>query len=110
MIGNIETTIMQPTDLSARLDRHPVIKARMIRLLDLVDNVAGDLQRADDAEQRAIDELRDLGQEVLSGWAEKQASQTATRLEESHNVVRQVKKKSIGTAHSVRSKSPSRPT
>jgi len=82
----------------------------MIRLLDLVDNVAGDLQRADDAEQRAIDELRDLGQEVLSGWAEKQASQMATRLEESHNVVRQVKKKSIGTAHSVRSKSPSRPT
>lgn len=64
MIGNIEATVIQRTEIGARLDRHPVIKARMITLLDLVENVAGDLQRADDAEQRAIEELRELGQEV----------------------------------------------
>ena len=41
-------------------------------LLSAVQDAGGDLRRADDAEQRLIEELRRLGQEVMQGWAERQ--------------------------------------
>ena len=52
---------MEGKDLLERLSRNPDIKARVERLLDLVENTGGDLKRADEAEQRAIDELRAMG-------------------------------------------------
>ena len=54
-------------ELAARLDRHPELHARLERLLDLVENTGGDLKRADEAERRAIEELRVMGQEILTG-------------------------------------------
>jgi hypothetical protein len=54
-------------DIGRRLEGHPIIKARITKLLDLIENAGGDLRRADDAERRAIDELRAMGKEVLHG-------------------------------------------
>lgn len=58
-----------------RLNAHPVLKARMTRLLDVVENTSGDLKRADAAEQRAIEEMRQMGLEVLENWAAEQIDQ-----------------------------------
>ena len=63
-----EAGVEQGEDVARRLERHPRIKARITKLLDLIENAGGDLRRADDAERRAIDELRAMGQEVLRGW------------------------------------------
>lgn len=68
----------QQTDeaLCEALKRHPILKARVMNLLALVDSAG--VERADDAERRAIQELRGMGQEVLKDWAENQARRTAS--------------------------------
>ena len=82
-------------DVASRLERHPVIKARITKLLDLVENTGGDLRRADDAERRAIDELRSMGQEFLHDWGQRVADDEARHLAKDAAVVRQVKKTSL---------------
>ena len=79
-------------EMSVRLERHPVLRARMARLLDLVENTGGDVKRADEAERRAIEELRVLGQELLKDWGQRVADAEAQRLEQGGAVSRQVKK------------------
>jgi len=79
-------------ELLRRLERHPAVKARIGRLLDLIENSEGDLTRADDAERRAIEELRRMGQEVLVDWGQGRAEQEARGLEAGGQAVRQVKK------------------
>ena len=78
-------------ELAARLDRHPELHARLERLLDLVENTGGDLKRADEAERRAIEELRVMGQEILRGWAQCRADEESQVLEKTDGFVRQVK-------------------
>lgn len=81
--------------LLRRLKHHPEIEARMIRLLDLVENAGGDLKRADDAEQRAIDELRAMGQELLGAWGQRLANEEARAVSRGEPVVHQVKKTAL---------------
>lgn len=78
-------------ELASRLDRHPELHARLERLLDLVENTGGDLKRADEAERRAIEELRVMGQENLRGWAQRRADEESQVLEKTDGFVRQVK-------------------
>lgn len=82
-------------ELSLRLERHPTVKARVERMLDLIDDAGGDLKRADDAERRAIEELRGMGQELLCGWGQRLADSEAGRLEAGGGVTRQVKKTAL---------------
>lgn len=83
-----------------RLERHPELKERMERLLDVVENVSGDVKLADEAERRAIEELRLMGQQIMQGWGQRLADKEAQELEGKGEVVRQSKKNSIGTARS----------
>ena len=78
-------------ELASWLDRHPELHARLERLLDLVENTGGDLKRADEAERRAIEELRVMGQEILRGWAQCRADEESQVLEKTDGFVRQVK-------------------
>jgi len=73
-------SVLPPSDeqLLKRLNENPLLKARMINLLDVVSNAAGDVTRADAAERRAIDELREMGQEVLHSWAERKVAECTT--------------------------------
>lgn len=88
--------------VAQRLERHPEVRARVLRLLDVLENTSGDIRRADEAERRAIDELRAMGQEVLQGWGVRLAQKEGEMLEASGGVVRQVKKNSTGSARSVK--------
>lgn len=90
-----ELTDARAEDVARRLDRHPIVKARIAKLLDLLENTGGDLRRADDAERRAIDELRAMGQELLHGWGQRLADDEAQCLAKDVSVVRQVKKTSL---------------
>lgn len=97
-----ETEISGSTreSMSERLERHPELKARMERLLDVIENESGDVRRADEAERRAIEELRLMGQQVMQDWGHRQAEKEACGLEAKGGVVRQGKKNSTGTARS----------
>ena len=90
----------QRESVGDRLERHPELKARMEQILDLVENVSGEIRRADDAESRAIEMLRQMGQQVLQGWGERQAEKEADALVAAHKVIRQGKKNSTGTVAS----------
>ena len=53
--------------LVQRLEANPVLKAGISRILDLAENTDGEVITADEAEERAIQELRKLVQELLQG-------------------------------------------
>jgi vacuolar-type H+-ATPase subunit B/Vma2 len=90
-------------ELQRRLEAQPELKARVERLLDLVENREGTVIRAADAEERTIQEIRALGQEVLQGWAERQMEEASGR--EAHLGHERTKKNGcIGTAVSGKSK------
>ena len=57
--------------LFERLNRHPHLRGRIESLLAVVEDAEGDCERADAAERRVIDELRQMGHEALTGWAER---------------------------------------
>ena len=60
---NLERNLeMTPTEnFVARLGRHPQLQASMEALLEVVENAAGDVVKADEAEERVMEELRRLG-------------------------------------------------
>ena len=64
------TTDCNPT-LIERLDRHPLLRARVDSLLAVAEDAAGDCEKADAAERRMIEELRQMGSEALTAWAER---------------------------------------
>ena len=92
MHADEEASLGHGEDVMQRLERYPLVKARMTKILDLIENTGGDLRLADAAEQRAIDELRAMGQEILQGWGQRLANEEAARMGQEAAVVRQVKK------------------
>lgn len=83
--------------LEDRLREHPQLRERIERMLDVMENADGEVVKADEAEQRFIEELRKIGQEALQGWAEGQQEQLDHHWNEREGVSRKEKKNSTGT-------------
>jgi hypothetical protein len=83
--------------LEERLREHPELRVRVARLLDVVEDAAGEVTRADEAEQRVAEELQQLGQEALQAWAEEQQARQMAYWEQRAGVNRKEKKDSTGT-------------
>jgi hypothetical protein len=100
------STPLPPEDerLLSRLNKHPQLRGRVERLVEIVEDAGGNLRKADEAERRVIEEVRRLGQEVLEGWADGQVAKRADALERTPGVWREGKKNSAGTAPSATSK------
>ena len=84
--------------LLKRLMSHPQIRDRIVSLLDVVEDAGDDLKRADDAEDRVVEEVRRMGQEALQAWAQTQVAQTEQEVRRSGRARREGKKNSAGTA------------
>jgi hypothetical protein len=56
-------------NLEARLNRHPELKDKIVALLSVVENSEGDIVKANAAEARVIEEIRQIGQNALQAWA-----------------------------------------
>jgi hypothetical protein len=65
----MSTPLAEAQAFYEKFNRHPVLKARMESLLEVVENTNGDLVKAAEVEQRVIEELRQMGNEVLTDWA-----------------------------------------
>lgn len=58
--------------IDERLKNNPTLRARIESIIAIAENEDGSIEKADDAEQRALEELRKLGNELLHAWAERQ--------------------------------------
>ena len=97
-LSSTEESSIAVGSLEERLRAHPHLCERIEALLNIVDNTASDLEPADLAEQRVIEEVRQIGQQALSSWAERQHQKQSEKLRSSHPQVRKhLKKNSTGT-------------
>ena len=63
--------INQPS-LEERLKQYPELKAKIESLLAIIENAGGDVEKAAEAERRIMEELRQMGNEVLHSWGRRQ--------------------------------------
>ena len=96
----MESSLSDTHMLVAKLDKHPWIKEWIASMLEVVENTQGDLKRADEAEERVIEEVRRMGQQVLQAWAASRVEHTEHALRQEGLASRQGKKTSL--AHDVR--------
>ena len=87
---------MQKESLEERLHKHPALRARLEALLDMVEDESGQFQRADDAEECLIAQLRSLGQEVLQEWANNEEKLVEKHWDNRPAIARKQKKDSTG--------------
>jgi len=91
--------------LDERLAARPQLRQRFEQILDIVERDSQSGCTADEAELRVRDQTRALAQEVLQHWAEDSAIFATARARQEHpQAVGHAKKKSTGTAPSVRSR------
>ena len=84
-------------DLLRRLREYPELKAKIEAMLAIIENAGGDVEKAAEAERRIIEELRQMGNEVLHGWARRQQQKKAEEYNAKPGVNRKEKKPSTGT-------------
>jgi histidinol dehydrogenase len=73
----------------------------MESLLSVVENAEGDLAKANEAEQRVIEEIRQMGQVALQEWTSRQnQGQTDEFIKDNPQAQRTRKKPSTGTVAS----------
>ncbi len=102
--SDIEASSVGPQSLEARLQTYPELRAKIETMLTLIENVGGEVEKAAVAEQRVIDVMRELGNDVLQGWAHRQQEKKAAECQATPGVNRKEKTRSTGT----RGSAPSR--
>jgi len=85
-------------ELVQRLSGHPKLRERLASILDVVEAEEAGLKRADDVEDRLVEEIRRLGQEAMQSWAQTQVEKTEQEVRCYGGVHREGKKNSVGTA------------
>ena len=90
--------------LAQRISRYPSLKSRIELLLSIIEDSAGNCQKADEAEMRVIEELRRMGSEALHCWSEHKIAQTAEDFDKEHSPAIKSGKKTL-MAHHLRSDS-----
>ena len=96
----MEASQMSDEEIMRGLREHPQIRDRIAALLAVLNDAAGDLKRADDAEDRLIEEIRELGREAMRTWAQGQVEQTEEDIRRTGRAHREGKKNSAGTPRS----------
>lgn len=88
-------------ELLNRMNRQPNLKKRIQSILSIAEDDGEGIVKADEAENRVIEEVRKMGNEVLTGWAESRAEKSEADFLVDGDIVRSGKKKYIGTRPSV---------
>ncbi len=90
--------------LEQRLEGYPELRQRIEEMLAVVENADGDVVKADEAEQRLIEYMRQMGQTALQAWAERKQERVEGHYEQRGDVTKKNKKNSTGTRGLERSK------
>ena len=95
MVKQRESEGRRGLSLEERLDEFPEMRQRIEEMLAIMENEAGDVVKADDAEERIIQELRRMGQQALQGWAERKQGRVEQEQLGRAGVTRKEKKTSL---------------
>lgn len=87
---------LRALQLAARLEKYPDLRSRFEEILSVIENEQGDSFTADEAEERAFEQIRRLGQEVLQSWAERRHDRLVKEYDARHDTQRKGKKNSTG--------------
>ena len=82
--------------LAQRINRYPSLKNRIEFLINIIEDSAGDCQKADEAEMRVIEELRRMGSEALHCWSEQRIAQTTEAFGKAPDTANKSGKKNSG--------------
>ena len=102
--SEIEGRLRASRSLEERLRDHPELRTKVESLLAVVENAAGDVEKAAEAERRVTEELRQMGNEALHAWARRQAEREGAGVAQQPGVRRKEKKTSIGRRGTAKSK------
>ena len=69
----------QPQSLDERFADKPHLRQRLLEIADMIDELVGQGCTAHEAEARAIEEIRKLGQGILTEWAQKSEAAAVTK-------------------------------
>jgi hypothetical protein len=89
-------------ELAEQLERHPEVRVKIEEFFDIVDNCEGDVGKADEAEQRLIELLREMGRKGMYAWAERKRVKVEGENDGRRDMVRREKKGSTGRRRSER--------
>jgi len=93
----IEKASIGKGSLEERLKEYPELKAKIETMLSIIENAGGDVEKAAEAERRIIEEMRQMGNEVLHGWARRQQQKKEEEYNAKPGANRKKKKRSTGT-------------
>jgi hypothetical protein len=79
-----------------RINRYPSLKNRIELLMNVLEDCAGDCQKANEAELRVMEELRQMGSEALHCWAEHKEEQATEDFVQAHSTAAKSGKKNSG--------------
>jgi hypothetical protein len=98
-------TKLSDEGLLAFFQSHPGFRERLASVVGVVENSEGNLEEADAAEERLVEEMRLLSFEAMRGWAEERVEATEREVRGQAGMHRQGKKNSTGIRSSARSRS-----
>jgi hypothetical protein len=87
---------LRASRLAARLAQYPELRARFEEILAVAENERGDANTADEAEERAVEQVRRLGQELMQSWAERKHARVVREDDARRDQRRKGKKKPAG--------------
>lgn len=80
--------------LEQRMANRPQVLARFHSIADMMDQAVAQGCTADEAEERAIEQVRQLGRELLGDWAQEQQDGSLARARSQHpQAIKHIKKK-----------------
>ena len=80
-----------------RIETYPELKKHIEQMLDIVENVGGKANKANDAEIQVVDNIRKMGGVALQEWAaQREGFATSEWALEHPTSIKHGKKKSIG--------------
>jgi len=100
----IESSSIREQSLEERLKDFPKLRSRIERMLEVVENSGGDVEKAAIAEEHVTEELRQMGNEVLHSWAQRQEQKKEEKYNNKRGMNRKGKKNSTGSPDMEKSK------
>jgi len=98
--SEMEKASIRKRSLEERLKDCPELRVKFERMLEIIENAAGDVEKAAEAERRVMEELRQMGNDVLHSWARRQEQKKGAEFNQKPGVNRKVKKTLL--VHAVR--------
>jgi len=102
--SEIEKAPIDRRSLEERLKEYPELKVKIEAMLSIIENAGGDVEKAAEAERRIIEEMRQMGNEVLHGWARRQQQRKEEEYNAKPGANRKEKKRSTGSPSLEKSK------